>query len=117
MSEYTYIKTPKGRIVGGSLSSAQTKGHGGVLLENPKWVVMLALPKTDPATQGIIDTIKAAGAAGFSSKKHLLDRADFAWKCIDGDSPATNQNGVAHNSREGFPGHYVLTFTTNEPPD
>ena len=41
-----------------------------------------------------------------------LKRNDFAWKFVDGDSTAVNQKGVAWNSKEGYPGHYVLTATT-----
>lgn len=105
--------TPPGRIVGGSLSVAQTKGHEGQELATPKWVVMLALPKGHPGTAELIAKIKRVGAEGFvGALAPQLQRPDFAWKIIDGDSAIPNQRSIAPNTREGYPGHFVLTLTT-----
>jgi hypothetical protein len=38
---------------------------------------------------------------------------DFSWKVIDGDSPACPKgSNVPYNTREGYPGHYVLKLST-----
>ena len=34
----------------------------------------------------------------------------FAWKIIDGDSAIPNKSGTAPNTREGYPGHWVISF-------
>jgi hypothetical protein len=34
----------------------------------------------------------------------------FAWKIVDGDSHTPNKKGITPASREGYPGHWVLSF-------
>jgi len=36
----------------------------------------------------------------------------FAWKITDGDSPIPNKKGIAPNTREGYPGHWVINAST-----
>jgi len=36
----------------------------------------------------------------------------FAWKVEDGDSTVPNKRGVANNTREGFPGHWIVKAST-----
>ena len=103
--------TPVGRIVGGSLSIANTKNHAGEVCD-PYWVVMLALPKSDPETGKLIARVKAAGEVGFADTPNQLLRPDFAWKIDDGDSSGVNQNGKVYNEREGYPDHFVFSFRT-----
>lgn len=107
--------TPVGRIVGGSLSEPFTTDHNGNPCD-PKWVVVLALPKSDLGTQALITKIKAIGAAGYADKQAALDRADFAWKYVNGDANTPNTKGVVYNTRVGYPGHYVFTFTNSKAP-
>jgi hypothetical protein len=38
--------------------------------------------------------------------------ASFAWKIIDGDSTDKNRRGKRPCDKEGFPGHYVMRFTS-----
>lgn len=104
--------TPPGRIVGGSLSGPQIKGYDNVPLEKPKWVVMLALPKTHPGTVALVAQIKRIGAEGFADNPATVQRADFSWKMIDGDSGIPNQRGIAPNTKPGYPGHTILTLST-----
>lgn len=40
-------------------------------------------------------------------------RPDFSWKVEDGDSTIPNKNGIANNTREGFPGHWIIKCSTN----
>lgn len=104
--------TPEGRIVGGSVSKKQDKGYDGELLKDPVWVLVVAFPKTDPAASKFIERIKATAAAGYAANPKQLKRHDFAWKFVDGDSTQVNQKSRAWNSKEGYPGHWVVTFQT-----
>lgn len=106
--------TPVGRIVGGMLHEMfeKTKQDGTKVSE---FVVMLAMPVADPETVALVARIKALGAAAFSAKPHHLQRPDFAWKMIEGDSAIPNTEGKVPNTREGFPGHIILTLTTQYP--
>lgn len=51
----------------------------------------------------------AEGSAAFPT---MIQRDDFAWKIVDGDSPKPNKAGVIINTKEGYPGHWVLTLST-----
>lgn len=104
--------TPEGRIVGGSISRKQDKSYDGSQLATPVWVLKVAFPKTDAAAGKFIERMKATAAAGYAANPQQLQRHDFAWKFIDGDSSVVNQKGTAWNSKEGYPGHWVVTFQT-----
>ncbi len=41
----------------------------------------------------------------------------FAWKITDGDSAVPNKKGIAPNTREGFPGHWVIGASNGFEPD
>ena len=47
-----------------------------------------------------------AGVAAFPNGEH--GAPTFAWKITDGDSAIPNKKGIAPNTREGFPGHWVI---------
>jgi hypothetical protein len=51
-------------------------------------------------------------AEGSNAFPAMVTRPDFAWKIADGDSPQPNKAGIAWNSKEGYPGHWVLTLST-----
>ena len=53
--------------------------------------------------------IYVEGSAAFPT---MIQRDDFAWKIIDGDSPKPNKAGTIINTKEGYPGHWVLTLST-----
>jgi hypothetical protein len=75
----------------------------------------LAIPKTDP-TYGpeVWDKVHATARASFPG---LFDAAGncispkFAFKIIDGDSQVPNTKGNKPCDREGFAGHWVLSFS------
>lgn len=54
--------------------------------------------------------IYAEGANAFPA---MIQRSDFAWKIVDGDSSIPNKSGVLPNSKEGYPGHWVLTISSS----
>ncbi len=107
----TFI-TPVGRIVGGSLSDPQTTDWDNKPCD-PKWVVMLACPKSDPGTQQLIDKIRRVAQEGFAKAgiPHALQDPVFAWKFVDGDSDEANTKGKVHNKRTGYAGHIVFTIS------
>ena len=51
--------------------------------------------------------------SGFPAGEHQT--ASFAWKVVDGDSTVPNKNMVVPNSKEGYPGHWVLNCSTSLP--
>ena len=106
------FNTPLGRIVGGSLSSPQTEDYQGNNLDKPKYLVMLAIPKTDPGLAAIVAHVKEVGKVGYAAKPGQSDRPDFAWKMIDGDSEVPNRKGDRPCTKEGYKGHVVFVFET-----
>lgn len=50
--------------------------------------------------------IYQAGCAAWPRGEH--GAPTFAWKITDGDSAVPNKRGIAPNSREGFPGHWII---------
>lgn len=54
--------------------------------------------------------IAAQAAADWPNGEH--GAATFAWKITDGDSAVPNKVGKVPNTREGWPGHWVLHMTT-----
>lgn len=54
--------------------------------------------------------INQEALTGWPQGQHQLP--GFAWKITDGDSPELNQSMRAWNSYEGFPGHWIVRFST-----
>jgi hypothetical protein len=50
-----------------------------------------------------------AGATGYP--QHHMGR-DFSWKIVDGDDQTPNRKGNIPANQEGYPGHWVVHFTT-----
>ena len=50
-----------------------------------------------------------AGAEGYP--QHHMGR-DFSWKIVDGDDQTPNRSGNVPAQQEGYPGHWVIHFTT-----
>lgn len=49
---------------------------------------------------------------GFDGWSQMCERPDFAWKVVDGDSQVPNKKGNRPCDKEGYPGHWVLNFST-----
>jgi hypothetical protein len=120
----TDILTPVGRIVAGDVFKANTtdaQGRPLTIKSGPnagqprtEYYFALAIPKTDPSYDAeVMQKLQAAAKAGFPT---MFDangqcvRPDFAWKVVDGDSNIPNQNNTIPSSKEGYPGHWVLSF-------
>jgi len=53
--------------------------------------------------------IWAEGQTGYPT---MLERPDFSWKIVDGDSTIPNKNNVVPSTKEGYPGHWVINLTS-----
>lgn len=56
--------------------------------------------------------LPAVWTFGHAEYKAVAQHRDFAWKIIDGDSTEVNTKGTKPCDREGWPGHWVVFFTT-----
>ena len=122
------ITSPVGRLVwssGGNLLKGTSKNDEGklyVYATGPnagdaysKYDFGLAIPKdgrdwrqTEWGSQ-----INAAGLAAWPGGQ--TGQAAFAWKVIDGDSTALNKANKRPCDKEGYPGHWVLSFQGTRP--
>lgn len=123
----TDLLTPVGRLVMGSLYKPQTtdlEGRPLTIKSGPQagqprvdYFFALAVPKG--AEQHWSQTewgakIWAAGHNGFPQGQ--ANAPTFAWKVVDGDSQVPNRQGRKPCDREGYPGHWVLSFSSGFAP-
>lgn len=121
------LLTPVGRLVMGSLYKPQTtdaEGRPLVVKTGPQagqprkdYFFALAIAKAGeqhwahtPWGKLIYETAVASFPGGQTQSP------SFAWKVVDGDSAVPNKRGVAPRTREGYPGHWVLSFSSGFPP-
>jgi hypothetical protein len=131
-----HITFPPGRFVWGSHVNAKTKDRDGnpILIKKgadagkptqrfefgvaiPKDVVDLTTgqksrPNWKDTEWGreIVRVAKEVYPAG------QFDSPSFSWKVTDGDSTVPNDNGSVPCTREGYPGHWVLAFSSSFAP-
>lgn len=129
MSNKQQITTPVGRLVAGSLYKAQMNDADGkprVVKTGanagqpaPQFYFALAIPKAGETHWGSTAWGKLIWDMGHTSwPAGQAQHPSFAWKITDGDSAIKNRGGagVAPNSREGYPGHWILSFTSQYAP-
>lgn len=116
------ILFPTGRLVMGSLYKPQDKDAEGkplVVKSGPNtgqarvdYFFALAIAKQPGQTHWAQTPwgaeIWKAGHAGFPQAGSV---PTFAWKVVDGDSQVPNRKGKKPCDREGYPGHWVVTFS------
>lgn len=120
------ILFPTGRLVGGSLYRGKTTDADGKPLVTkqgpnagqPRTEFSFALAISKGGEQSWAQTawgqiVYAAGQEGYPQ---ACAAPTFAWKIVDGDSPLPNRRGKAPNSREGYPGHWVVWFSSGTAP-
>jgi hypothetical protein len=127
----TDILFPPGRMVGGSLYKVQDKDAAGkprvfksgtrIGQPNPVYYFSLAIPKTAADNGHWANTpwgnqIWNIGHAGYQRIAEHLRADTIAWKVTDGDSTTPNTKGVKPCEREGYPGHWVLNFSSGYAP-
>lgn len=110
-SRKIFITLPAGRIVAGSPTNKQTEYQGKVK-EKPTWFFAVAVPKTDPSINAILQQIMQfawnayQGHAGVQQAMQIgLAAEKFAWKIDDGDDTENRQ-------KEGRAGHWIFKFST-----
>lgn len=117
MSKVTFL-TPTGRIVQGSMSNPNTTEYKsnvpltyktGPNAGQPRveYYFGLAIPKTDPGLQELMQKLGQAAAEGWPGGENGV--AGFSWKIIDGDG--VDGGGKAYADREGHAGCTILKFT------
>lgn len=121
--------TPTGRLVWGSLYKPRTTDYDGnpLTIKNgpdagkptQRYEFGLAVAKTPADAQHwayseLGKKIWAVGHAAFPGGQ--AQRPDFAWKVVDGDSTVPNKKGNRPCDKEGFPGHWVFTFSSSFAP-
>lgn len=125
MSEVkTEFLTPVGRLVAGDCFRGNDKDAEGNPLvyktganagqPREEFYIGLAIPKTDPGVGELYNKIMTVAKQSFPS---LFDAAGncispkFAFKFTDGDSQVPNGKGIKPCDREGYPGHWVFSFS------
>lgn len=102
-----FMLTPVGRLVQGSLAEPYTKDATGRERERPQYFVAVAFEKRNAGTAALWQKIHAKALADWRNGEP--NRADFAWKILDGDAPA-------HAHKEGWAGCMVFRLTSGYPP-
>lgn len=118
----TYFTSPVGRLVYGSVSKPQTKDGDGKPLtvkDGPRagqptqrYAFGLAIPKIAGQHWAATEWGKLIWDTGHAHMPQTAGRADFAWKVIDGDSTNPNENQKKPCDQEGYPGHWILRYSS-----
>lgn len=127
MSQRENILTPVGRLVQGSLYDPNTTDaenkplviKTGAQAGQPRvdFFFALAIPKGPEkhwAETSWGQKIWTVGQAGFPQGQ--ANALTFAWKIKDGDSNIPNRVGKKPCDQEGFPGHWILNFSSSFAP-
>lgn len=118
---------PTGRVVQGSLYKAQDKDGDGkplVVKSGPnigkptiKYFFAVAIKKGAEVHWASTEWGAKIWALGHSLWPAGQGQAPtFAWKVEDGDSGIPNKKGKKNNDREGFPGNWVVNFSSGFAP-
>jgi hypothetical protein len=126
MSTRTNFLTPVGRLVRGSLYKPNEKDADGnplLVKSGPNkgqprvdYSFALAIPKTPGLAWHQTEWGKVIASVGFAAFPQAAGSAAFAWKIIDGDDQRPNRKGKKPCDNEGYPGHWVLWFSSGYQP-
>ena len=126
MADHVNILTPVGRLVQGSLYVPQTTNAEGQPLVvktglsagQPRVDFFFALAIPKGAEKGWHETAwgQLIVGVGYAAFPQAARSPDFAWKVQDGDSQVPNKKGRKPCEREGYPGHWVLNFSSGFAP-
>lgn len=123
MSHKETLLTPVGRLVMGSLYEPQTTDAEGKPLTiksgakagqpQVRYFFALAIPKAGETHWSQTEWgVKIWNVGHASFPQGQAQNPTFAWKIVDGDSTIPNKKGVKPVDREGYPGHWVLSFSS-----
>ena len=127
MTESVSFLTPVGRLVQGSLyKGATTDAEGGPLVvktgpqagqPRTDYFFAIAIPKGPEPHWNQTDWGAKIWSVGQKSYPNgQANSPTFAWKITDGDSTIPNRAGRKPIEREGFKGHWVLSFSSGYAP-
>lgn len=134
MSQPVNFTTPVGRLVFGSLYKERTTDMSGrplVVKSGPninqprkEWAFGLAIPKGAEAQQHpgnpnawmVTAWGQSIRQVAEAFKPNATQLPAFAWKVKDGDSQVPNTAGRKPADNEGWPGHWVLVFSSGFAP-
>jgi hypothetical protein len=126
MANLINFTTPAGRMVMGDLYKPQTKDMDGkplVVKQGPnagqstqKFFFAHAIAKGQEAHWSQTGWGAIIWKAGHDLFGGVADTPGFAWKVVDGDSQIPNKKGAKPCDREGYPGHWILSFTSQYAP-
>lgn len=133
-NEKLNLTTPIGRFVQGSLTDPNTtdaEGNALVVKHGPnagqprvEYFMAIAIPKGSEQSwkqtewgQQIVAVAQRDFPSLFDPNTgDIFAGRQFAWKIDDGDSQAPNQRGTRNCDREGFPGHWIMRFSSGYAP-
>ena len=126
MGNLINFTTPAGRMVMGDLYKPQTKDMDGkplVIKQGPnagqptqKYFFALAIAKGQETHWSQTGWGAVIWKAGHDLFGPMADSPAFAWKVVDGDSQIPNKKGAKPCDREGYPRHWILSFTSQYAP-
>lgn len=126
MSISESFTSPVGRIVGGDVWEPQTKDLEGRPLTDRQgqprenYFIALAIAKDNPEWPAFRDLLHNVAKGSFPNlfnEQGQPLRPDFAFKYKDGDSTVPNQRNVRPCDREGYPGHWIVSFNNGYAPE
>ena len=117
------LLTPVGRLVYGNLYKPNVKkdNNGAPKLGNDGQPMVsfdygLAIPKGGEQHWAQTEWGRLIWEEGHRAfPRGETQRPDFAWKIHDGDSTVPNRANKRYCDKEGYPGHWVLNFSTGWP--
>ncbi len=125
--KYTYFTTPVGRYVSGSIDTPKTKDHKGnlkIIKSGPDigkptqsfdfGVAVPKIPGIDWRQMDFGQKVHGAAIKAWPNGQHALPT--FSWKVIDGDSTVPNTKMKRPCDSEGYPGHWIIYFSSNKAP-
>lgn len=121
------IRFPVGRIVMGSLYKASDKDADGkpritktgsnAGQPTQQYFFAVAFAKTPGVAHWGGESWGAEiWAIGHAAFPNIAANPAFAWKIVDGDSAVPNKKGVKPIDREGYKGHWVVSFASTYAP-
>lgn len=125
MGQATDITFPTGRLVEGSLYELSERkdkktgqpriGRDGQPIKQCYFAIAIA--KVPGQAWHATEWGAKMVQVGSQAFPQFFNHPSFAWKVIDGDSPTSGQPGAAApNSKEGWPGHWVIKFSSGFTP-
>ena len=127
MANPVNLTTPVGRLVRGSLYKGNDKDAEGkplVVKTGPQagtprldYYFAIAIPKGTETHWASTAWGAEIWNTGYAAFPQAAGSPAFAWKVIDGDSQVPNKKGKKPCDNTGYPGHWVVGFSSGYPPN